>query len=302
MQNLSDFARKAIVCFGSLCLLLLGGSVWSYGELVTIDFDCLPDETPIENFTPVTDAYAQYGVKFYCFGLFPHFWKDYMAYAYVDPHALSGNNVIGARIIGDNYHWLNFHLGYGVAEFSSPTDYVSLYGVGAPFQVFAYDQDNKQIYHLSSNVARTHYPSGLRIHFLEIDAGDAMIKKVEFGSLTGRYETYFDDMTFNMPPPVPVIDEINPRSCRPGQEITIIGFHFGDTEGASVVHIGKRDFDPSSPRIKLWSDTEIRIMIPNYKCKRFKDRSFIRPKVQVTVNGVESNEAILRVYKPIARP
>ena len=302
MEKPIRFARKAIVCFGALCLLLVGGSVWTYGELITIDFDWLPDQTPVENFMPVTDAYAEYGVKFYCLGLFPDFWKDYTAYAYEDPRALSENNVIGPRIIGDYYHWLNFNLGYGVAEFSAPTDYVSLYGVGDPFQVFAYDQNNRQICHVSSNIAGTHHPSGLQKHFLEIDAGDTIIKTVEFGSLTGSYYTYFDDMTFNMPSSVPVIDRIDPRSCSPGQEIRIIGFHFGDIQGASVVHIAKRDFDATSSRINLWSDTEIRIIIPDYQCKRFKRRKFIGPRVQVTVNGVDSNKEILRVSKPTACP
>jgi len=77
----------------------------------------------------------------------------------------------------------------------------------------------------------------------------------------------------------PYIDKLRPRRCEPGEQIRIIGYGFGETQGDSVVHIGKRTFDSSSPRIKLWSDTKIRIKVPNYKCEWFKGRDYRRRKV-----------------------
>jgi hypothetical protein len=96
----------------------------------------------------------------------------------------------------------------------------------------------------------------------------------------------------------PVIERLRPRSCEPGDVIRIIGFGFGETQGDSVVHIGKKIFDSSSPRIKLWSDTKVKIRIPNYNCEWFRGREFRRRKVWVTVETVDSNKKRLKIMKP----
>ncbi len=185
-----DSIRKVcVVCLGLILFVFSNGTNTS-AQLITINFDELPDGTPINHGTCITDAYPQYGVKFYCFGLYPDFQNDNCAYAYEDSHALSGSNVVGGRIIGDYYHFLNFWFCYGVAEFTIPTDYVSLYGVGDPFQVFAYDEHNELIGRFDSWLIN-------HTRFLEIHATNAPIKKIEFGSWTGDYQTYFDDLTFN---------------------------------------------------------------------------------------------------------
>jgi cysteine-rich repeat protein len=98
--------------------------------------------------------------------------------------------------------------------------------------------------------------------------------------------------------PKPIIDRLRPRSCEPGTVIRIIGTSFGNTQGDSVVHIGPRIFDSSSPRIRLWSDNRIRIRIPNYRCEWFRGQDYRRVKVWVTVNGIDSNWRRLRVLKP----
>jgi len=102
-------------------------------------------------------------------------------------------------------------------------------------------------------------------------------------------------------PPVG-IDRLRPRRCEPGEVIRIIGYGFGDTQGDSVVHIGRRTFDSSSPRIELWTDTKIKIRIPNYKCEWFKGQDYRRRKVWLTVDGVDSSKKRFKVMKPASCP
>ena len=101
---------------------------------------------------------------------------------------------------------------------------------------------------------------------------------------------------------VPYIDKLNTRKCKPGEKIRIAGYGFGEIQVDSAVHIGKRTYDSSSARIKLWSDTKIRIKIPNYKCEWFKDQDYRRRKVWVTVDGADSNKKKLKVMKPASCP
>jgi hypothetical protein len=100
----------------------------------------------------------------------------------------------------------------------------------------------------------------------------------------------------------PRIDRLRPRKCEPGEKIRIIGYGFGETQGDSVIHIGKRTFDSSSPRIKLWSHTKIRIKVPYYRCEWFNGRDYRRRKVWVTVDGLDSNKKRLKVMKPPGCP
>jgi hypothetical protein len=95
----------------------------------------------------------------------------------------------------------------------------------------------------------------------------------------------------------PVIDKILGIK-EPGLIIRIIGTNFGGTQGDSVVHIGPRIFDSSNPMIKLWSDTKIRIRLPNYQCGWFKDPHFRYIKTWLTVDGIDSNKKRLKVMKP----
>ena len=101
---------------------------------------------------------------------------------------------------------------------------------------------------------------------------------------------------------LPVINRIRRRSPAPEDKIRIIGYGFGDTQGDSVVHVGPNDtYDSTSSRIKLWSDTKIKIKIPfgNKKCSWFKDGDgeYRKRKVWVTVGGVDSNKKTLKVMK-----
>jgi len=101
---------------------------------------------------------------------------------------------------------------------------------------------------------------------------------------------------------VPYIDKLNTRKCKPGEKIRIAGYGFGEIQVDSAVHIGKRTYDSSSDRIKLWSDTKICIKIPNHKCEWFKGQDDRRRKVWVTVDGADSNKKRLKVMKPASCP
>ena len=96
----------------------------------------------------------------------------------------------------------------------------------------------------------------------------------------------------------PHIEKLKPRKCEPGEKIKIIGSGFGETQGESVVHIGKRTYDSDSRRIKTWSDTRIRIKVPKYRCTWFDGQDYRKEKVWVTVDGVDSNKKRLKVMRP----
>jgi hypothetical protein len=88
----------------------------------------------------------------------------------------------------------------------------------------------------------------------------------------------------------------------PGLIVRLIGTNFGDTQDNSVVHVGPKAFDSSSPRIKLWSDTKIMIKLPHYKCEWFKGQDFRYRKIWVTVDGIDSNKKRIKVIKPDTCP
>jgi hypothetical protein len=186
MQRKRGVVKIGIICLAVFMSLILATMADIHAEMVTIDFDHLPDGTPINSGTCITNSYQALGVKLSCAGKYPDFHKDYCAYAYSNPNAISGSNIMGGNIMGIRYQFLNFSLCYGIAEFATPTDYVSINGVGDPFMVFAYDEENRLISRFSSTTP-----------LLEIDAIDKPIKKITFGSWTGPYYTFFDQLTFN---------------------------------------------------------------------------------------------------------
>jgi hypothetical protein len=111
------------------------------------------------------------------------------------------------------------------------------------------------------------------------------------------------------------IERIRRRRCEPGQAINIVGKGFGDgvegdgtpAETKSVVHIGPKEFEYGNPRIKLWTDTKIRVKIPKRKytrnsCQWFKGGDSRAQNVWVTVGGLNSNKQRLEILKPDTCP
>jgi len=111
------------------------------------------------------------------------------------------------------------------------------------------------------------------------------------------------------PCPLPIFQSCPPQItgfsssvCEPGDVISIWGTNFGEGEGDDIVYIGRKEFGAGHRKIKSWSDTEIRIKSPKYKCRRFKKSEVREEKIWVTVDRddyfQDSNEMWLRVNKP----
>jgi hypothetical protein len=69
----------------------------------------------------------------------------------------------------------------------------------------------------------------------------------------------------------------------------------GDNQGTSTVHIHTITFYSGDPRIKLWSDNEIKIRIPYVGCGWFQGQDYKILELWVTVDGKDSNKRKLRV-------
>ena len=86
---------------------------------------------------------------------------------------------------------------------------------------------------------------------------------------------------------VPIISSVGPEIVTIGQEITILGFHFGSSQGASKVSINEIEIT----EYLSWYDMEIRLTVPE---------NAVSGKISVVVNGEESNEIDFFVSPPSA--
>ncbi|MBW1744396.1 MAG: PKD domain-containing protein, partial [Deltaproteobacteria bacterium] len=105
-------------------------------------------------------------------------------------------------------------------------------------------------------------------------------------------------------PEIPYISEmIEPRPCERGDIIRIIGYNFGDTQGDSTVHFGAtKIYGPGHQKIKLWTDTKIKVKVPKYNCSYWEGKEIYKKNVWVTVDGVDSNKRRIRILKPDTCP
>jgi hypothetical protein len=105
-------------------------------------------------------------------------------------------------------------------------------------------------------------------------------------------------------PPVvyPVITDIMPSPCYPEEVVQIYGSNFGESQGLSTIHLNRRTYDATRPRIRFWSDTEIELKIPKFKCASFKQKDGRNPKIWVTVDGQISNTWRVEVKKQTSCP
>jgi hypothetical protein len=95
---------------------------------------------------------------------------------------------------------------------------------------------------------------------------------------------------------------LKPNICLPKDRIKINGYNFGDTQGTSLLHIIKKVYDENASRIKLWSNRQIKVKVPDYNCSKFGTNDYIKPKIYVTVDGEDSNVVKLQVMKPATCP
>jgi len=189
---------KKMFCMALLCVLILAISFQASATRITFDEDGVADGMAI------TDYYS--GVKFNGFGLYPSggntgLGADYNAYAYQDDHSLSGDNVLGVSVPG-GATYLQMGYNYAVVRFDNPTGYISVEGVGDPFEVYVCSDfltedniDNWQLYDIyevdpGSGVVRFE----LNRTTLLPDGG---IQTVLIGGKTGP--AWFDNFTYGEP-------------------------------------------------------------------------------------------------------
>jgi hypothetical protein len=101
---------RVVVC--SLAFIAVAGPA---SAATTINFDDLSSPTIIDNY------YSAFGVAFSTSGSR----SDGHAYAMGSPYNESAPNIIGCSLLSS---WLNSSC-YGIATFTSPTDYVEIYAI-----------------------------------------------------------------------------------------------------------------------------------------------------------------------------
>ncbi len=99
------------------------------------------------------------------------------------------------------------------------------------------------------------------------------------------------------------IEKLRPRKAEPGKAIRIIGRGFGNGFAGDAVYFGPRKLEFPHARIKLWSNTKIRVRIlkrPYTKNNNawFNGQDFRRVRVWVTVGGEDSNVVRLKILNP----
>jgi hypothetical protein len=231
-----------LICFVSISTVwtvIIASSGLAFAKRVTIGFDDVADGAK------VTKAYKEQGVILRCRGPWPEcpLVDNTDAFVYEDYHALSGTNVMGGKFLA-GAHWLSFPIGYGVATFIEPADYVCLYGVGGPFQVLVYDEENNELGPFFSNTVQAiaPHPTGCDVNFGEIHASEletdgGLITKIKFGSINANKMddvTYFDDLTFNVNQ-TPIADAGPDQTVYEGSTVILDGRSSADPDGEAQI-------------------------------------------------------------------
>lgn len=209
---------------------------------------------------------------------------------------------VGDAILEDGYHGTRGVLTFANASGSwIATKFVECGSdcVKVRFQEFYQDKNGNYVQDIDEPFSSpTELPTGNY---------EVRNKVIYFGDEDGSGNLSSGDIIFdvvNSPPEIftltdwPIIYRLSPAECAPGNMIKIIGYNFGTIQGDSIVHIGDKVFDSSKPRIKLWSNTIIKIRVPNYSCEWFHMDDYKTPRVWVTVNGIDSNKKRIKVLKP----
>jgi len=126
--------------------------------------------------------------------------------------------------------------------------------------------------------------------------GGYIISGYTYSFGAGNADVYL--IYYNPEVDVPVVNRLKPRSSSHGEVVRIIGGNFGDMQGDSVVHIGKKSFGSASPEVVLWTHSKIKVSVPQHECEWFKGRDYRKQKVWVTVDGIDSNSRRLKILKP----
>jgi len=147
------------------------------------------------------------------------------------------------------------------------------------------------------------WPGGSITHYYTTEADAFTISVRAVGPVGSDTKTKIDYI--HRPdyiPSHPVIDRIKPKRLYAGEIINIYGHNFGVTQGDSVVRINGKVYGPGHKKIKLWTDTRIKIALRNYPCEWFQGENVRTRKVWVIVGGGQSNIKKITVKKPTICP
>ena len=100
----------------------------------------------------------------------------------------------------------------------------------------------------------------------------------------------------------PIITGFSSPVGEPGTLIRISGINFGEFQGDGMVFVDEKEFGAGHRKIKQWSDTEIKIKLPKFKCATFNDQSLKELNIWITVDRDQffhdSNERRLLIRRP----
>lgn len=94
----------------------------------------------------------------------------------------------------------------------------------------------------------------------------------------------------------PYIYELAPTAAYTYTVVEIRGANFGDTQGASVIRLGKKRFRAGNPKVLFWSNTEIRFRLPLFNA--WPEGATRTRRVWVRVDGVASNKRVVTITQP----
>jgi sugar lactone lactonase YvrE len=129
-------------------------------------------------------------------------------------------------------------------------------------------------------------------------SSDVVVAAGAFDAFDGGAEADLGGLIYVPVPNSPVIDMIVKTKRYPGQVVQIVGSGFGDPEASSEVHFSKDSYAATDGQVKEWTDTLIKVWVPDYDCEWFRDLSVRARKIWVTVGGQDSNIKKIKVMRP----
>ena len=135
-----------------------------------------------------------------------------------------------------------------------------------------------------SNLVENYLSKDIEFCKFDFDSKNNQIFSVKVSGKTHDFRlSEIDSINFFIPEtPIPEITNINPSSCKVGDEITITGKNFGAQQNTSIV-----SFNSSNAIIyTLWSDTQIKVKVP---------AGVKSGLLSVTVDKIKSNEVDYKI-------
>jgi hypothetical protein len=94
----------------------------------------------------------------------------------------------------------------------------------------------------------------------------------------------------------PRVYELQPTQSYTYRVVEIRGTNFGDTQGSSIIRLGKKRYRSTNPNVLFWSNTEIRFLLPMFSA--WPSGATHTRKVWVNVGGVASNKKVITITQP----